>query len=93
MVSFMRNTLGCFATPQFISIGSIQADDEELVVRVRVFDADVGLMSYFEVSSPMVMSETITASAQANGNEIDINSNTELKRLEVAFSLGFGFYF
>lgn len=60
---------------------------------VRCFDADVNLMSYFQITTTAVMSETITASGRVGQSDVAINSNTSFEREPWAFSLGFGYYF
>ncbi len=75
------------------TIHEFEATVAYLNVGIRCFDADHNLMSFFQISAPQVMSETITPYGQVDGSDITITSNTEITRDPVAFTLGFGYYF
>lgn len=61
---------------------------------VRVFDSEVGLMSYFMASLPQALNESISVQT-ANGGAISTGTMVpaEITRAPLQFSLGFGFVF
>ncbi len=78
---------------QLNTIHEFEAQLVHLGIGVRAFDADYNLMSYFEINTPQVMSESYSPVGQVTGTNIPITSETEITRDPVAFAMGFGYYF
>lgn len=78
------------------TLNTIHRFDTQLAflnVGIRAFDADYNLMSYFQLSAPQIVGESIAPLGRINGADIEITSLTTIDRSPVAFSMGFGYYF
>lgn len=60
---------------------------------IRIFDANAQLMSFFQISTPQVLSETIKVSGTVDGSAVTMTNSQKLTRAPWALSIGFGYYF